>query len=74
MKCSGSSEEGTMARTASGLERLAVDVCSFCQWRDDGTLKTVFYALSADADMENLSLDFTCIKVYENANSGENSK
>ena len=28
----------------------------------------IFHALSADADMENLS--FTCIKVHESANGG----
>lgn len=33
----------------------------FAKWRDDGTLETVFHALSEDADMENLSMDSTCI-------------
>ena len=42
----------------------------FAKWRDDGTLEAVFRALSADADMENLSLDSTCIKVHESANGG----
>ena len=42
----------------------------FSTWRDDGTLKTVFHALSEDADMENLSIDSTCIKVHESANGG----
>ena len=37
---------------------------------DDGTLEVIFHALSADADMENLSLDSTCIKVHESANGG----
>lgn len=27
----------------------------FCKWRDDGMLETVFHALNADADLENLS-------------------
>ena len=36
----------------------------------DGTLETIFRALTADADMENLSLDSTCIKVHESANGG----
>ena len=36
-----------------------------------GTLEAVFRALSADADMENLSLDSTCIMVHESANGGE---
>ena len=43
----------------------------FAKWRDDGTLEVIFHALSADADMENLSLDSTCIKVHESANGGE---
>jgi len=34
-------------------------------------LEAIFRALSADADMENLSLDSTCIKVHESANGGE---
>ncbi|NCE73517.1 IS5 family transposase [Anaerotruncus sp. X29] len=42
----------------------------FAKWRDDGTLETIFRALTADADMENLSLDSTCIKVHESANGG----
>lgn len=43
----------------------------FAKWRDDGTLERIFHALSADADMENLSMDSTCIKVHESANGGE---
>ena len=42
----------------------------FAKWRDDGTLEAIFHALSADADMENLSLDSTCSKVHESANGG----
>ena len=42
----------------------------FAKWRDGGTLEAIFRALSADADMENLSLDSTCIKVHESANGG----
>ena len=42
----------------------------FAKWRDDGTLEAIFHALSEDADMENLSLDSTCIKVHESANGG----
>ena len=42
----------------------------FAKWRDDGTLGTIFRALSADADMENLSLDSACIKVHKSANGG----
>lgn len=43
----------------------------FAKWRDDGTLETIFHALSADADMENLSVDSTCVKVHESANGGK---
>ena len=42
----------------------------FAKWRDDGTLETVFHAVSEDADMENLSIDSTSIKVHESANGG----
>ena len=42
----------------------------FAKWRDDGTLKKVFRALSADADMENVSIDSTCVKVHQSANGG----
>ena len=42
----------------------------FAKWRDDGTLEVVFHALSEDADMENLSVDSTCVKVHESANGG----
>lgn len=37
----------------------------FCKWRDDGTLYTLFCALNADADYENLSIDSTIIRVHE---------
>ncbi|MDE6454948.1 MAG: IS5 family transposase [Dysosmobacter sp.] len=46
----------------------------FAKWRDDGTLEAIFRALSSDADMENLSLDSTCIKVHESANGGGKRK
>ena len=42
----------------------------FAKRRDDGTLEAIFHALSEDADMENLSLDSTCVKVHESANGG----
>lgn len=42
----------------------------FARRRDDGTWGTIFHALSEDADMENLSLDSTCVKVHESANGG----
>lgn len=41
----------------------------FAKWRDDGTWEAIFRALSADAGMENLSLDAACIKVRESAKS-----
>ena len=43
----------------------------FAKWRDDGTWEAIFHALSEDADMENLSLDSTCVKVHESANGGK---
>ena len=46
----------------------------FSKWRDDGTLEAVFHALSGDADMENLSVDSTCVKVHESANDGEKQR
>ena len=36
----------------------------FCKWRDNGTLEAIFHALSADADLENLSIDSTSVKVH----------
>lgn len=36
-----------------------------------GTLEAVLRTLSEDADMENLSMDSTCVKVHESANGGE---
>ena len=43
----------------------------FAKWRDDGTWEAIFHTLSADADIESLSLDSTCIKVHESANGGK---
>lgn len=43
----------------------------FCKWRDDGTLEKVYRALSADADMENVSIDSTSVKVHQSANGGK---
>ena len=42
----------------------------FAKCRDDGTLETEFHALSENADMENLSIDSTCVKVHGSANGG----
>jgi len=43
------------------------------KWRDEGILEAIFQALSTDADMENLSIDSTSIRVHESANGGEKS-
>ena len=43
----------------------------FSKWRDNGTLRRIFLALSQDTDMKNLSIDSTCVKVHESGNSGE---
>lgn len=43
----------------------------FRKWRDDGVLEKVYRALSADADMENLSIDSTSIKVHQSSNGGK---
>jgi transposase len=42
----------------------------FAKWRDNGVLEAIFRALSQDADMENLSIDSTSIKVHESTNGG----
>jgi len=42
----------------------------FAKWRDEGILEAIFQALSTDADMENLSIDSTSIRVHEGANGG----
>ena len=39
----------------------------FCKWRDDGTLERLFTALSSDADLENLLIDSTTVKVHKSA-------
>lgn len=38
--------------------------------RDNGVLEKVFRTLSSDADMENISIDSTCVKVHQSANGG----
>ena len=43
----------------------------FRKWRDSGVLESVFRALSADADMENLGIDSTSVKVHQSANGGK---
>jgi len=46
----------------------------FKKWRDEGTLEKVFRDLSSDADMENLSIDSSSIKVHESANGGKKDR
>jgi hypothetical protein len=43
----------------------------FRKWRDEGVLEQIFRILSADADMENLSIDSTSVKVHQSANGGK---
>lgn len=40
----------------------------FCKWKDDGTRLHIFEALNYDADLENLSIDITSIKVQVQKN------
>lgn len=46
----------------------------YAKWRDNGTIAAIFHALSKEADMENLSIDSTSIKVHESANGGKKVK
>ena len=43
----------------------------FRLWKQLGIFEAIFAALSADADMENLSIDSTSCKVHQSANGGE---
>lgn len=43
----------------------------FAKWRDSGVLEKVFRDMASDADMENVSIDSTCVKVHQSANGGE---
>jgi len=45
-----------------------VYICAVAKWRDEGILEALFQALSTDADMENLSIDFSSIRVHKSAN------
>ena len=74
MECSGLSEAGHNGGNCRRLTAPGSPVYTrFAKWRNDGTLETVFRVLSSDADMENLSIDSTCIKVRESANGGGTS-
>lgn len=42
----------------------------FAKWCNNGIWEHVFSALNQDADTENLSIDSTCVKVYESSNGG----
>lgn len=46
----------------------------FRKWQKDGVLEAVFRALSKDADMENLSIDSTSIRVHESANGNKKGR
>lgn len=43
----------------------------FRKWQENGVLEAVFQMLSSDADMENLSIDSTSIRVHESANGNK---
>lgn len=43
----------------------------FRKWEAEGIFVQIFRALSADADMETLSLDSTSIKVHQSANGNK---
>ena len=70
MECSGSSEAAPSGGNCQKLRPCSQCMPAFAKWRDDGTLERVFHTLSGDEDMENLSMDSTCIKVHESANGG----
>ncbi len=46
----------------------------FAKWCNDGIWEEIFTVLSQDADMENLSIDSTCVKVHESSNGGEKTE
>ena len=63
----------------SGTQRRELPACygpwqsvyaRFAKRRDDGAPERIFHELSQDADMENLSIDSTSVKVHESANGG----
>ena len=45
----------------------------FCRWRDDGTLARLFHVINADAELEELNIDSTAVKVNEQASRGSKS-
>lgn len=63
-----------LARSGAGWEDLPERYGSwktvysrFCKWRDDGTLHAIFRALNSEADLENLSIDSTSVKVHQHS-------
>lgn len=63
-----------MARSGAGWEDLPerygpwkTVYSRFCKWRDDGTFLRIFAALGEGSDMENLSLDSTCVKAHQHS-------
>ena len=45
----------------------------FRKWKNLGIFETIFHEMSADADMENVSIDSTSCKVHQSANGGKKS-
>ena len=43
----------------------------FRKWQKEGLFETIFQMLTKDADMENLLIDSTCIKVHQSSNGGQ---
>ena len=43
----------------------------FCKWHDNETLLKIFEILCEDADMENISLDSTFVKVHQQASGAK---
>lgn len=43
----------------------------FVKWRDEGILEAIFRVLALDADLENISIDSTSVKVHQSANGGK---
>lgn len=46
----------------------------FLKWRNEGILETIFRALALDADLENISIDSTSVKVHQSANGGKKKR
>ena len=46
----------------------------FRLWVDAGVFEQIFKAVSADADMENVSLDSTSIRVHQKASGAKKTR